>query len=97
MKTYTVKAGEIERRWYVVDAKDQVLGRLASSIATILRGKHKPTYSPHLDVGDFVIVVNARDVRLTGRKAAPPLFETMEVIGRERCLERIERAATLLA
>jgi large subunit ribosomal protein L13 len=61
MKTYTVKAGEIERRWYVVDARDQVLGRLASSIATILRGKHKPTYSPHLDVGDFVIVVNAKD------------------------------------
>jgi large subunit ribosomal protein L13 len=69
MKTYTVKAGEIERRWYVVDASDQVLGRLASSVATILRGKHKPTFSPHLDVGDFVIVVNAKDVRLTGKKA----------------------------
>jgi large subunit ribosomal protein L13 len=74
MKTYTVKAGEIERRWYVVDAKDQVLGRLASSIATILRGKHKPTYSPHLDVGDFVIVVNAKDVRLTGKKASQKTY-----------------------
>jgi large subunit ribosomal protein L13 len=74
MKTYTVKAGEIERRWYVVDAKDQVLGRMASSIATILRGKHKPTYSPHLDVGDFVIVVNAKDVRLTGKKASQKTY-----------------------
>jgi large subunit ribosomal protein L13 len=74
MKTYTVKAGEIERRWYVVDARDQVLGRLASSIATILRGKHKPTYSPHLDVGDFVIVVNAKDVRLTGKKASQKTY-----------------------
>ena len=74
MKTYTVKAGEIEHRWYVVDAKDQVLGRLASSIATILRGKHKPTYSPHLDVGDFVIVVNAKDIRLTGKKASQKTY-----------------------
>ena len=74
MKTYAVKAGEIERRWYVVDAKDQVLGRLASTIATILRGKHKPTYSPHLDVGDFVIVVNAKDVKLTGRKASQKTY-----------------------
>lgn len=74
MKTYAVKAGEIERRWYVVDAKDQVLGRLASSVATILRGKHKPTYSTHLDVGDFVIVVNARDIRLTGSKASQKTY-----------------------
>lgn len=69
MKTYSVKAGEIERQWYVVDARDQVLGRLATRVATVLRGKHKPTYSPHLDVGDYVVVLNARDVRLTGRKA----------------------------
>lgn len=69
MKTYSVKAGEIERDWYVVDARGRVLGRLASEIARILRGKHKPTYSPHLDVGDHVVVINAKDVRLTGRKA----------------------------
>lgn len=69
MKTYTVKASEIERDWYVVDARNRVLGRLASEIARILRGKHKPTYSPHLDVGDHVIVVNAKHVRLTGKKA----------------------------
>lgn len=74
MKTYTVKAGEIERRWFVVDAKDQVLGRLASSVATILRGKHKPTFSPHLDVGDFVIVVNAKHIRLTGKKASQKTY-----------------------
>ena len=74
MKTYSVKAGEIERRWYVVDAKDQVLGRLASSIATVLRGKHKATYSPHLDVGDYVIVVNADQVRLTGKKSTQKTY-----------------------
>jgi large subunit ribosomal protein L13 len=70
MKTYSVKAGEIERDWYVVDARDQVLGRLATQVATVLRGKHKPTYSTHLDCGDYVVVINARDVRLTGNKAS---------------------------
>lgn len=69
MKTYSVKAGEIQRDWFVVDARDQVLGRLATRVAAVLRGKHKPTFSTHLDVGDYVVVVNARDVRLTGRKA----------------------------
>lgn len=68
MKTYTVSASEIEREWWVVDAEDRVLGRLASEVARILRGKHKPTYSPHLDVGDHVIVVNAGKIRLTGNK-----------------------------
>jgi large subunit ribosomal protein L13 len=69
MKTYTPKVTEIQRRWHVVDAEGKVLGRLASEVAQILRGKHKPMYSPHLDVGDFVIVVNAEKVRLTGKKA----------------------------
>ena len=69
MKTYSVKAGEIERDWFVVDARDQVLGRFASEVAKILRGKHKPTFSPHLDVGDYVVVINAEDIRLTGKKA----------------------------
>ena len=68
MKTYSVKASEIERNWFQVDADDQALGRLASEIAQILRGKHKPTFSPHLDTGDFVVVVNAEKVRLSGRK-----------------------------
>ncbi|MEX0893949.1 MAG: 50S ribosomal protein L13 [Gemmatimonadota bacterium] len=69
MKTYTPRAHEIERRWLLVDAEDKVLGRLASEIAQLLRGKHKPMFTPHLDVGDFVVVVNAEKVRLTGRKA----------------------------
>ncbi|MGI9039282.1 MAG: 50S ribosomal protein L13 [Gemmatimonadota bacterium] len=69
MQTYTVKAGEIEREWLVIDAKDQILGRLATRVASVLRGKHKPTFSTHMDVGDYVIVLNAQQVRLTGRKA----------------------------
>jgi large subunit ribosomal protein L13 len=69
MKTYSVKAGEIERRWFVVDAEGQVLGRLSSEIARILRGKHKPMYTPHLDTGDHVVVINAEKVVLTGNKA----------------------------
>lgn len=69
MKTYVPKAPEIERRWWVVDAEDVVLGRLASRVAQVLRGKHKPMYTPHLDTGDFVVVVNADKVRLTGTKA----------------------------
>lgn len=68
MKTYSPKPSEIERKWYVVDADGLTLGRLASRIAAILRGKHKPIYTPHLDVGDYVVVVNAEKIRLTGRK-----------------------------
>ncbi len=67
-KTYSAKPGTVARNWYVIDAEGQVLGRLASQIATILRGKHKPTYTPHVDMGDFVIVINADKVRLTGKK-----------------------------
>jgi len=59
---------DIDRKWYVIDAKDKVLGRLAAEIATILRGKHKPQFTPHMDTGDFVIVVNAEEIKLTGRK-----------------------------
>jgi len=69
VKTYTVKPGDVTRDWFVVDAADQVLGRLTSQIAQILRGKHKPLFSPHVDAGDFVVVVNAGKVRLTGAKA----------------------------
>ena len=68
MKTYAVKASEIERSWWLVDASDQTLGRLATRIATLLEGKHKPIYSPHLDTGDHVVVVNAERVRVTGNK-----------------------------
>jgi large subunit ribosomal protein L13 len=72
--TFVVKAGEIERRWYVVDAQGKTLGRLATKIAHILRGKHKPSFSPHLDVGDFVIVVNAEKIRVTGNKLAAKMY-----------------------
>jgi len=68
LKTHTAKLAEIERQWFVVDAAGQPLGRLASRIATILKGKHKIIYSPHLDVGDFVVVVNAEKVHLSGKK-----------------------------
>jgi len=68
MKTYVANPQTVERRWWVVDASDQVLGRLATRVATVLRGKHKPAFTPHLDTGDFVIVVNADKIKLTGRK-----------------------------
>jgi large subunit ribosomal protein L13 len=69
VKTYTVKPGDNQPVWYVVDAADLVLGRLSSQVAQILRGKHKPIYSPHVDTGDFVVVINAHKVKLTGNKA----------------------------
>jgi len=68
VKTYAVKANEIERHWWVVDASDQTLGRLATRIAMLLEGKHKPIYSPHLDTGDHVVVINAAKVKVTGNK-----------------------------
>lgn len=69
MSTYLAKPGEIKPEWYVVDAKGMVLGRLAAKLATIVQGKHKPTYTPHVENGDFVIVLNADQVRVTGKKA----------------------------
>jgi large subunit ribosomal protein L13 len=68
MKTYSVKKSEIKKEWFIVDAEGQTLGRLATKIAHVLRGKHKPIYTPHLDVGDFIVVINAEKIRLTGRK-----------------------------
>ncbi len=68
MRTYSPKPGEVARTWHVIDAEDVVLGRLASNVATLLRGKHKPTFAPHVDTGDFVIIVNAEKVVLTGNK-----------------------------
>lgn len=66
--TYMAKPNEVERKWYLVDATDKTLGRLATEVATLLRGKHKPEYTPHVDTGDFVVVINAEKVRLTGNK-----------------------------
>ena len=68
MRTYTPKPGEVARTWHVIDATDVVLGRLASQTAVLLRGKHKPTFAPHVDTGDFVIIINADKVALTGNK-----------------------------
>jgi large subunit ribosomal protein L13 len=76
MSTTMPKPGEIKGNWHVIDANDQVLGRLAARIAVILQGKHKPTYTPHVDTGDFVIVLNAENVRVTGRKAEVIEYDT---------------------
>ena len=70
MRTYSPKAGDVQRQWHVIDASDIVLGRLASHVAILLRGKHKPIFAPHMDTGDFVIVVNAEKVALSGNKLA---------------------------
>ncbi|MEI6813361.1 MAG: 50S ribosomal protein L13 [bacterium] len=69
MSTYTARPSDIEHQWFIVDAEGMVLGRLATEIARIIRGKHKPTFTPHMDTGDFVIVINANKVKVTGRKA----------------------------
>jgi len=74
MKTYSARAADIEKKWIVVDAEDLVLGRLAAEVAKILRGKHKPSYTPHMDCGDNVVVVNAEKVKLTGRKLSNKKF-----------------------
>jgi len=74
MKTYTAKPQEIEAHWHVIDASGKTLGRLASQVATLLMGKHKPIYTPNLNTGDFVVVVNAAKVRVTGKKAGQKIY-----------------------
>ena len=74
MKTIFVKPKDVERKWWLVDAEDQTLGRLASRITTVLRGKHKPIYSPHMETGDFVVVVNAEKVKITGNKREQKVY-----------------------
>lgn len=71
MKTYSAKPSEIQKKWWVIDAQNLVLGRLAAEVANILRGKHKPTFTPHMDCGDYVIITNADQICLTGKKANP--------------------------
>lgn len=73
-RTYSAKPLEVERKWYLVDAEGKTLGRMASRIAAILRGKHKPQYTPHVDTGDFVIVINAAKVQLTGAKPQKKMY-----------------------
>jgi len=74
MRTYSAKPGDVKQEWYVVDATGQVLGRLASEIARRLRGKHKPEFTPHIDTGDYIVVVNADKLRVTGRKAENKIY-----------------------
>ena len=74
MNTWTIRPGDIERKWYIVDANDLVLGRVATQIATVLRGKHRPQYSPHADCGDHVIVINAEKIRVTGNKESDKIY-----------------------
>jgi large subunit ribosomal protein L13 len=76
MKTYSTKAAEIERQWHVIDASDKILGKLATEAAKLLMGKHKPTFSRHLDTGDFVVIINAEKVRFTGKKAEQKLYHS---------------------
>lgn len=75
MKTFTASPAAIERKWYVVDATDMTLGRLASEVASILRGKNKPTFTPHMDTGDYVIVVNAEKIKVTGKKLDQKIYK----------------------
>jgi large subunit ribosomal protein L13 len=85
MKTFTATPKDIERRWFVVDADGMVLGRLAAEVAKVIRGKHKPTFTPHMDTGDNVIVINAAKVRVTGRKAEQKeYFSHSGYMGHER-------------
>lgn len=74
MKTYYAKPSEVQREWLLVDATDMTLGRLASEVAQILRGKNKPTYTPHIDTGDFVVIVNAEKIKITGAKATDKVY-----------------------
>ena len=74
MKTYSIKASDIEREWHVIDASGKILGRLATQVASLLMGKHKPIFSPNLDTGDFVIIINADKVRVTGNKARQKVY-----------------------
>jgi large subunit ribosomal protein L13 len=75
MSTFMAKKGQVPQRWLVIDATDQVVGRLATRIATILRGKHRPEYTPHLDTGEFVVVINAEKVRFTGKKMQTKTYQ----------------------
>ncbi len=74
MKTYSAKPADIEKKWLLIDAEDVVLGRLAATVSTLLRGKHKPTYTPHMDCGDNVVIINAGKIKLTGKKRSDKIY-----------------------
>jgi len=104
MKTFSAKPTDVERKWYVIDAKDQVLGKVAVAAATLLRGKHKPIFTPHIDTGDFVVVINADQARLTGDKENAKIYtrfsgyvggqkvETPRMVRKRRPVLLVERA-----
>ena len=88
MRTYSPKPGDVQRQWLVIDATDVVLGRLATQAATLLRGKHKPIYAPHVDTGDFVIIINADKVALTGNKRETKIAYRHSGLSRAACAPR---------
>ena len=100
MKTYSAKPGSIEQEWFIVDAEGKTLGRLASEIASRLRGKHKPEYTPHVDTGDYIVVVNAEKIHVTGNKAKDKIYYkhtgyvgNMKSISFEKLIERAPERA----
>jgi large subunit ribosomal protein L13 len=104
MKTYSAKPGSVEQSWYVVDASGRTLGRMASAIASRLRGKHKPEFTPHTDTGDFIVVVNAGKVRVTGNKAKAKIYHHhtgypggLKSISFEKLIEKAPEQAIELA
>jgi large subunit ribosomal protein L13 len=99
MTTYMAKTGEVEQKWLLVDATDKVVGRLASDIAVILMGKHRPTYTPHVDTGDFVVVINADKVKFTGNKWETKEYRWTTGYPGQRSVKaavRLERQPTLI-
>ena len=100
MPTFSAKANEVDRKWWIIDAKDQVLGRVAERAATLLRGKHKPIFTPHVDTGDFVVVINADKVRVTGKKEVQKTYMSFSgFVGghkSETFKSRLERRPELL-
>ena len=99
MTTYMAKPGEVEQKWLLVDATDKIVGRLASEIAVLLMGKHRPTYTPHVDTGDFVVVVNAEKVKFTGKKWEQKEYRwtpATRASGRSRPPTRLERQPELI-
>ncbi|HIN89153.1 MAG TPA: 50S ribosomal protein L13 [Porticoccaceae bacterium] len=104
MKTYSAKPHEVDQKWLLVDAEGQTLGRMATAIATRLRGKHKPEYTPHIDTGDFVVVINADKVRVTGNKAKDKIYHShsgfpggLKSISFEKLLEKAPERVIKLA
>ncbi len=104
MRTFSAKPAEVKRDWYVIDATDKVLGRLSSEIAHRLRGKHKPEYTPHVDTGDYIIVINAKNVRVTGRKKTDKFYHrttgyvgNLKSVSLEKLLQKTPERAVQIA